>query len=252
MKLVVVLQVRLGSSRLPGKAMYPLNGDSALVHELRRIVAAPSFDPEDVVVATTDHPRNDTVQWVAEEFGAAVYRGSEDDVLGRLHRAVDAARADGVVRVTGDNPLVDPAVVTSLAERLRSREVDYVSNKLDGTFPVGLGASAFTGRALERAADTVTDEYYREHAGAYFRDSLDRLRWADVTATDVFDEALLDAVPEFSELRLTMDEAADYRLLAQLYDAVPYDHVLDTATAIRHVIDADLRAINTDVVQDVS
>jgi len=75
MKLIAVLQVRLGSSRLPGKAMFPLDGDPALIHELRRIVTASPFDPEDVVVATTDRSRDDTVEWVAETFGASVYRG---------------------------------------------------------------------------------------------------------------------------------------------------------------------------------
>ena len=251
MKTIVILQVRLGSSRLPGKAMYPLDGDPTLVHELRRIVTAPQFDPKEVLVATTDRPRDDTVEWVAEQFGAMVYRGAEDDVLGRIYRAANAVGADGVVRVTADNPLVEPAVLTHLSDLLQNPGVDYVSNKLDGTFPIGLGADAFTVQALQRANDTVSDGYYREHAGAYFRDSLDRFRWDNVSAVDVFDETLIKDVPDFSDLRLTMDVADDYQLLSQVYDKVQYDYILETATAIRYISDTDLRVVNADVVQDV-
>jgi spore coat polysaccharide biosynthesis protein SpsF len=232
--------------------MFPLDSDPALIHELRRIVTASPFDPEDVVVATTDRSRDDTVEWVAETFGASVYRGSEDDVLGRVYRAADAAGADGVIRVTGDNPLVEPAVLTRLAELLRNHDLDYVSNKLNGTFPLGLGASAFTVQALQRADTTVSEDHYREHMGAYFRDSLDRFQWADISAVDVFDETLIDDVPDFSALRLTMDEADDYRLLSRIYDEIQYDQILDTATAISYISDADLRTINATVVQDVS
>ncbi|WP_280537341.1 NTP transferase domain-containing protein [Halopenitus sp. POP-27] len=251
MDIIVILQVRLGSSRLPGKAMYPLDGDPALIHELRRIVAASRFDPEDVLVATTDRPCDDTVEWVAKKFGATVYRGTENDVLGRIYRAADAAGADGVVRVTADNPLVEPAVLTHLSDLLQNCDVEYVSNKLDGTFPIGLGASAFTLQALQRANDTVSDDYYREHAGAYFRDSLDRLRWEDISAIDIFNETLINDVPNFSSLRLTMDVADDYRLFSQVYNEVQYDYILDAATAINYISDTDLRVVNENVVQDV-
>jgi spore coat polysaccharide biosynthesis protein SpsF (cytidylyltransferase family) len=252
MDATVVLQARMGSSRLPGKAMLPLDGDPTLVREIRRIGTASSFDREDVVVATTNCPCDDVIDWTANRVGARVYRGPETDVLGRIHAAIEASGADVVVRATGDNPLVDPRLIDELVRTIRTADVDYVSNKVEGTFPTGLGASAFTSRAISRAAETVEDDIYREHMGKYFRDNLNRITWTNVTAREVFDDTLLDEVPDLPNLRLTMDEPADYRLLSRVFDEVPYDDVLDTETAIRYIVAHDLQAINADVTQAIS
>lgn len=252
MDVTVGLQARMRSSRLPGKAMLPLDGESTLVREIRRIGTASSFDREDVVVATSTRPCDDVIDWAATRVGARVHRGPEADVLGRIHAAVEESGADVVVRVTGDNPLVDPRLLDELVRTIRRADVDYVTNKVEGTFPTGLGASAFTLRAVSRTAERVEDDPYREHMGKYFRDNLDRIAWTNVTAREVFDDTFLDAIFELPNLRLTMDEPADYRLLSRVFDEASYDDILDTETAIRHIVEHDLQAINADVTQVVS
>ncbi|MFB6139902.1 MAG: cytidylyltransferase domain-containing protein [Halosimplex sp.] len=251
MNAVVVLQVRMGSSRLPGKAMLPLDGTPALVHEIRRAAAAEPFGVDDVVVATSANDRDDVIEFVAEREGARVYRGSESDVIGRVHRAMAAADADVAVRLCGDNTLIDPQLPTALLEVLQTADADYASTKFERTFPIGHNADAFTRETIRRAADDAESDYHREHVGQYFKDGRERFDTATVTADAVFDESVRNAVPDFSALRLTMDEADDYRLLSRVYESVPHDEILDTADAIRYIAEEELAGINADVEQAV-
>jgi len=251
MNRVVVLQVRMGSSRLPGKAMLPLAGEPALVHEIRRAASAGPIDVSDIVVATSTEPRDDILVTTAERVGATVYRGSESDVLGRVHKAVESVDADATVRLCGDNTLIDPRLVEVLFETLEEADVDYVSTKFERTFPVGHNADAFTTDAISRAADRARDDHYREHVAQYFKDGPPWLEWRTVTADKVFDPDLREAVPDLTELRLTMDECDDYELLRRVYDSVDFEGVLDTSDAIRYVLDNDLQRVNADVNQAV-
>jgi spore coat polysaccharide biosynthesis protein SpsF len=248
---VVVLQVRMGSSRLPGKAMLPLAGEPALVHEIRRAASVAPIDVSDVVVATSTESRDDILTVTAERVGATVYRGSESDVLGRVNAAVESVGADVAVRLCGDNTLIDPRLVAVLLETLDGEGVDYVSTKFERTFPVGHNADAFTADAIARAADRAGDDHYREHVAQYFKDEPPWLEWRTVTADEVFGPDLREAVPDLTELRLTMDECDDYELLRSVYDGVPFDDVLDTGDAIRYVVENDLQSVNADVNQAV-
>lgn len=251
MNRVVVLQVRMGSSRLPGKAMLPLAHEPALVHEIRRAASADPVAVPDVIVATSTESRDDILAVTAERVGATVYRGSESDVLGRVHEAVESVDANTAVRLCGDNTLIDPRLVEILFETLDEACVDYVSTKFEQTFPVGHNADAFTADAIARAADRAEDEHYREHVAQYFKDEPPWLEWRNVTADEVFDPVLSEAVPDLTELRLTMDECDDYELLRHVYDGVDFERVLDTGEAIRYVLDNDLQRVNADVDQAV-
>jgi spore coat polysaccharide biosynthesis protein SpsF len=251
MNRVVILQVRMGSSRLPGKAMLPLAGEPALAHEIRRAATADPIDVSDVVVATSTRPRDDVLKVTAERTGATVYRGSESDVLGRVRGAVESVDADAAVRLCGDNTLIDPRLVEVLFETLDEESVDYVSTKFERTFPIGHNADAFTADAIARAADRAVQACYREHIARYFKDEPERIDWHNVTADEVFDPELRKAVPGFTDLRLTMDECDDYELLRQIHDGVAFEEVLDTGEAIRYVLENDLRSINDDVTQEV-
>lgn len=248
---VVVLQVRMGSSRLPGKAMLPLDGEPALVHEIRRAASAATVNVDDVVVATSNRSRDDVVAVTANRVGANVYRGSESDVLARVHEAIDAADADAAVRLCGDNTLIDPRLVDVLFSTLRDADVDYVSTKFERTFPIGHNADAFTAGAIARADDRAEDDYHREHVAQYFKDEPEGIEWHNVTADQVFGRQLLEDVHDLTELRLTLDECPDYELLCRVYDGVSYDRIVDTEDAIRYIVDNDLQSINADVTQDV-
>lgn len=251
MDAIVVIQARMGSSRLPGKAMLPLDGTPAIGHEISRASCVGGIDRKDVVVATSEKPRDDILEFTAAEAGATVYRGSESNVIGRIANAVEETGADIAVRMCGDNTLIDPRLLGELLRRVRNDEISYASSKFEHTFPIGHNADAFTRELIARAATNVDSEYHMEHVAQYFKDRRDEISSANVTADEIFEPELVESTPSFPELRLTLDEAEDYRLLKRVYDRVAYKDVLDTEDAIRYITDSGLRDLNSDVEQQV-
>lgn len=251
MEEIVVIQARMGSSRLPGKAMLPLDGTPAIVHEINRAAQVDGINRTDVVVATSQKPSDDILECTAEEAGATVYRGSESNVIGRIANAVEYAQADIAVRMCGDNTLISPHLLMTLLRRVRNGEISYASTKFERTFPIGHNADAFTREQIVRAAANVESEYHMQHVAQYFKDHREEIPVTNVAANEIFPTELIELPPSFPELRLTLDEADDYRLLKRLYDEVSYDDVLDTADAIRHVVGESLYQINCDVEQEV-
>jgi spore coat polysaccharide biosynthesis protein SpsF len=160
MRVVGVVQARTGSSRLPGKVLADLCGAPLLVRLLERLSRASRLD--DVIVATSDRPGDDAVAELAAAAGVACFRGSEQDVLGRLRGAAEAARADVTVRITGDCPLVDGPTVDRVVAALDG-DADYASNVLRRTFPRGLDAEALHADVLARLDRMATSDAAREH-----------------------------------------------------------------------------------------
>lgn len=244
MHTVAVIQARMGSTRLPGKVMLPLAGEHVLTHDVTRLQAAERVD--EVVVATTTEPRDDIVARYADRAGATVFRGSESDVLGRMYGAAQSVGADVVVRATGDDPLVSPAVADALAEAVAAG-ADYAANTIDRTFHQGLVLEAMSAASFERVEARSTEPHQREHVTQHYLEhpaEYDRvnLRWGDV-----FDwEPALDR----SELRLALDEPDDYELLRAIYEGVePVDGIVPVREAIAYAAEAGIADLNADVRQ---
>jgi spore coat polysaccharide biosynthesis protein SpsF len=165
-KTVAIIQARMGSTRLPGKVLMDLAGETVLARGLRRALRIPGVDQ--VVVATTERAQDDAIIAEAERTGCGVFRGSEEDVLSRYLGAAERFGADLVVRITSDCPLLDPQVsgkvVALLKKTIRAGErADYCSNTLARTYPRGLDTEAFTRSALERTAAQAGPGREREH-----------------------------------------------------------------------------------------
>lgn len=251
MDAIVVIQVRMGSSRLPGKAMLPLDGTPALVHEINRAVSVDGIDHGDVVVATSGAPRDDIIEVTAKDAGASVYRGSEANVIGRIANAVEQAGADIAVRLCGDNTMIDPKLPKKLIDTVRQNGIEYASSKFEHTFPIGHNADGFTRDMITRAAQDADSDYHREHVGQYFKEHRDEVSAVNVTAEEVFRSEFVDSIPSLRKLRLTLDKADDYRLLSRVYEEINYDMIIETKDAIRYIINNDLQQINADVEQQV-
>ena len=131
----------MGSTRFPNKVMRPICGTPMIGLLLDRLVRARRIDA--IVVATSADPRNQPLADYVEALGFLVYRGSEADVLDRYYRAAEMARADVIVRVTGDCPLIDPGVVDAVCERFEGEPADYVSNIYPPTNPDGHDTEVF-------------------------------------------------------------------------------------------------------------
>jgi spore coat polysaccharide biosynthesis protein SpsF len=165
---VAVVQARMTSTRLPGKVMMPVLGKPLLGYELERIARAGSISR--IVVATTRNGTDDVVERYVSSLGFGVYRGSEDDVLGRYREAAAAFGASVVARLTADCPLIDPAVIDHVVNAFFDDESapDYASNVLGRrTYPRGLDTEVFTAKALEKSWKEAELPSEREHVTPY-------------------------------------------------------------------------------------
>jgi spore coat polysaccharide biosynthesis protein SpsF len=163
MRVIGIVQARMGSERLPGKSLMEIGGVPLAAHPLRRLRRAASLT--DVVLATSVEARDDPLAALAEAEGVGCVRGSEQDVLSRFVLAARETEADVVVRVTGDCPFVDPEVVDRVVTELtgHAAECDYASNVLRRTYPRGLDTEALFADTLLRADRLGTSPEAREH-----------------------------------------------------------------------------------------
>jgi spore coat polysaccharide biosynthesis protein SpsF len=160
-KVVAVVQARMASTRLPGKVMMEVAGMPLVAHTLRRLAASRRVDR--IVLATTERPLDDPLVALAREEGVAWHRGSESDVLRRVHDAAAASAADVIVRITGDCPLLDPDVVDDVVGALLGGGCDYASNVVRRTYPKGLDVEALWRDTVERLDRLATSDSAREH-----------------------------------------------------------------------------------------
>lgn len=209
-RVVAVVQARLGSSRLPGKALEEIAGRPMLAHVLTRAAAVRGVDQ--VVLATTVKPEDDALADLARSLGIVATRGKVDDVLDRFHAALLEHPAEVVVRLTGDCPLLDPRVVELVLDaHVRSAgTVDYVSNVDPPTYPDGLDTEVFSRQSLERAWREARLPSDREHVTTYIRDHPDRFRRANVAHPD-----------DLSAHRWVVDTRADLAFARQVYAGLP-------------------------------
>lgn len=162
---VAMVQTRMGSTRLPGKVMKDLGGEPMLARVISRLRRARRLTH--LVIATTTEPADDVIVEFCGSKSVAVFRGSELDVLDRYYRAATEYRADVVVRITSDCPLIDPTIVDRVIEVFHDASADYVSNTMVRSYPRGLDTEVFRASALERAWRTATLSYERVHVTPY-------------------------------------------------------------------------------------
>lgn len=204
MKTVAIVQARMGSTRFPNKVMQPIKGTPMIEVLLTRLSQSREID--ELILATSDDPRNQTLVDHVRKLGYAVYQGSENDVLDRYYQAAKQAGADVVVRVTGDCPLIDPVLVDEVIGRYRATQVDYASNILPPTYPDGLDAEVFSFEALETAWRQAKEPFQREHVTPFIRES--KL---------VKSANYAHAVDE-SGRRWTVDEPEDFEVVKSVFE----------------------------------
>ena len=205
MRFAVIVQARMGSTRLRGKVLEPLGRRTALARCLERCSRIEGLD--ELVCAI---PHADADRPVAEEAarcGARIVRGSAGDVLSRYGDAARAARADVVMRVTSDCPLIDPDVCAVVRGALDASDVLYAANNLRTSFPHGLDCDVFPAERLYRAEREATDPYDREHVTPWLRRQRDggqaSVEWDGAPAAD---------------LRWTLDYPGDLAFFRALFE----------------------------------
>lgn len=208
-KIVAIVEARMTSSRLPGKVILPLAGRPStqrLVERLRR-----SNYIDDIVVATTVNAQDDPLVDVCNKMNCRYFRGSENDVLIRVLGAAHENKADVIVEITGDCPLVDHRIVDSVIELYYSGSYDYASNVVPVSFPIGFDAQVFATSVLEKVNKLSDNPLDRVHVSSYI-----------YTHPKIFNIVNMKAEGElfWPELGLTLDEQQDYALLNSIYESL--------------------------------
>lgn len=204
---LVVVQSRLGSTRLPGKVLFDLAGRPLLVRLMERLGRAER--PDGVVIATTTDREDDPIAELCSAEGWECFRGHATDLLDRHYQCARHFGAEVVAKIPSDVPLIDPAVVDEVFARFASGGVDYASNLHPPSFPDGQDVEVFSLAALEEAWRCARKDYEREHTTPYIWDRPDRFRLGSVLTADGVDYSL--------RYRWTIDYPEDHAFLQRVF-----------------------------------
>jgi spore coat polysaccharide biosynthesis protein SpsF len=208
--IIAIVQARMGSSRLPGKVLADISGKPMLARVVLRARRARLIDQ--VIVATTTDLSDDPIETYCLSVGFPCFRGDPYDVLDRYYQAAKLYKADPIVRITSDCPLIDPGEIDRTVKAFFAQDVDFAANRLPPpwkrTTPIGMDTEVVRFAALARAWREAEANYAREHVMPYFYEELDR-----------FKTLLVNHEPDLGHLRLTVDTAPDLALVREIYAA---------------------------------
>lgn len=210
-RVVALVQARMGSTRFPGKMLAKLGDYPILEWVLRRLCRSHSLG--EIVLATTNQGADEGLLEIASQCGVGVFRGSEDDVLGRFVEAATAADADLVVRVCADNPLIDSVEVDRLILESRKHPTDYAFNhqdRLGSRYADGFGAELLSMEVLSEIAAQSSKPEHREHVSKYIWDHPEKYSICAVPSP---------AELAFPNLRFDVDTPEDLEHLQSLVGA---------------------------------
>jgi spore coat polysaccharide biosynthesis protein SpsF len=207
MNKIAIIEARMSSTRLPGKVLRQILGKPMLALLVERLQFAQQLDG--VVVATTVNPSDDPIESLTRKLGIGCFRGSEADVLDRVLQAARASEADVLVEITGDCPLIESAKVDAMLSAFMQLSVDFMANRLDGSYPDGMGLRIFKKELLERIDQLTEDPVDREHVTLY--------AWEhpELFSIHHFQNNLS---PQYWDLRLTVDTLEDFELISKIFE----------------------------------
>lgn len=222
-KVVAIVQARMGSSRLPGKVLLDIAGQPMLARVVARTARAATVDK--VLLATTTDASDDPVAAYCASKGIACARGDQFDVLDRYFRAARPYNPDVVVRITADCPVIDPELIDEVVAALLDGGCDFACNRLPPpwhrTYPIGLDTEACTFAALEKAWKEAQEPQQREHVMPYFYENVQLSAAGDRLSVGAspraFRIAVLNHVPDYGEMRWTVDTPQDLEFIRQVY-----------------------------------
>ena len=222
-KVVAIIQGRMSSSRLPGKILADIAGQPMLTRVCVRTSRAQTLD--EVIFATTTDASDDPVAEYCDFSGIPLTRGSQFDVLDRYYQTALKAKADVVVRITADCPVIDPELIDNVVSTLLEDEYDFVCNRLPPpwtrTYPIGLDVEACTFKVLKKAWKEAKEPQHREHAMPYFYDGVQlsavNRQLSEGVSPRGFKVALLNHITDFGDYRWTVDTPEDLEFMREVY-----------------------------------
>ncbi|WP_042239021.1 glycosyltransferase family protein [Neochlamydia sp. S13] len=208
-KINIIIQARMGSTRLPGKVLQPIMQRPLLGYLIERVRRIQTMHT--LIIATTTHSQDDVIASFCEKEKVNIYRGHEHNVLDRYYKTCCEYPADIIVRLTGDCPLIDPAIVDQALNLLlkKSASLDYVSNTQLRTFPRGMDVEAFNFSTLESAHHKATSKFDLEHVTPFI-----------YKHPDLFHLANFVHMRSAANYRLTVDTPEDFLLVSKIFETI--------------------------------
>lgn len=231
----VIIQARMGSTRLPGKVLMRIDQQNNILDFiLKQLKNCKNVDR--MIVATTLLKEDDIIEKELKKHGVLCFRGNPVDVLDRYYQCAKLNSISTIVRITGDCPLIDPTIVDKMLVQFRSGVFDYMSNAVVRTFPIGLDTEIFTFDALERAWISAKKDYEREHVTTYLYSN-----------PNIFKIFHYRYHKDYSSFRCTVDEKEDLILIRKIISKISkrpilLDDIIDLLTR-----EAELTTINKNV-----
>lgn len=208
-KIIATIEARIGSSRLPGKVLFPIAGKPVLQLMIERVCRSRYL--KEVVIAMPDSRDNDPLAELAEKINVPYWRGSEDNVLSRVVGAARSRNADIIVQLTGDCPLMDPALIDECTEVYLDGGHDYVANELIRTYPIGFDVAVMSTDMLASTMDEGDlDEVDKEHVTTYIVERPEKYKLYNVKAPPKLDR---------SDLEITLDTREDFELIKRVFES---------------------------------
>ena len=229
-KISVIIQARMGSKRLPGKILRPIMGKPMLWHIVNRVRKCNLVDK--IIIATTETLEDDQVYNFCMKNKIDCFRGSELDVLDRYYQCAVVYNIKHIVRLTGDNALVDPDVLESAINYYFDSQKEYISYR--SGLPLGLSVELFIFAALKRSWEESTDCECREHVTVYMYRNGDLFNWEKVSNWG----------NDHSDLRLTVDTEKDFLLITKIYEKLYEDNEVYSLTDVYNLLEREPGLLN--------
>ncbi len=243
LKVCAIIEARIGSERLPGKVLIPVLGKSILQHIIERSNSCKYVD--ETILAIPDTKDNDILEKFAFEKSVTFYRGSENNVLERFYLAAKENNSDVIVRMPGDDPLIDPEIIDLVISKHLNTDADYSCTEYPDWFlPRGLGVEVFSFKALEKSYKESKKDYEKEHVALHFIENPNSFK---------FNAIVLPEHLKNPTLRLTLDTKEDLELITKIYQNLYKEgEIFKTEEVLNLIIqNPELRKINDHIVQRI-
>jgi len=206
-KIIAIIQIRLGSTRLPKKAMLKILGKPIIWHIYNRLKFCKNLD--EIVIATGDSKNNLEIQDFAKKNNISIFEGNEIDLISRLYQTGEKFHASAIVRITGDSPLVDPTIVDQIISTYKKniKKIDIVSNMRKTSFPHGLEVEIFSMESLKKMLVKIKKPEMREGFSLFIEKN-----------SNLFNILNISNSKDLSKLRWTLDYEEDYKFIKKIYE----------------------------------
>ena len=242
MKIICIIQARMGSERLPGKVIKPIKGVPLIGYTIDRLKRSRYID--EIILATSDKEQDDKLVDVANEYKIECFRGSEENVLERYVKCTKKYDGDIIIRITGDCPLIDPIIVDNVITKLIMYKYDYVRLDVPNTFIRGFDVEVFTKECLLKTYNIVNEIYgeiinkYKEHVTLFIYENKELFNIGYVLGEKEF----------YRDYRICVDTIEDFQVVENIIENLKEDE-LRFSNIVSYIDESNINYINKETVQ---